>query len=530
MKAPDHSTITDEQHSVLTLLQRQSADSPTFTMDIAEIQKVERSKQIIVSQNDMNQFKQLREAFLTKKKTKHTATTDLPNESNGQNQRRNLEWTLVFDAYIKQSNDYCVFIYDRRHFTSRTKIGDTAQFFMSVDAHCKFDTCKCRFYGILTENGRLQVDYFGKIEHETGETHARPIRGSRREELQQFTTLGAAPGALRLQQLKSLSDANKEAGNRNSVGSSPSVIRKISSEGNIKYRRDPDVEKSLHELKIEQAKKIFPGEAIPGYIQEISTDPLRLVCFTAGGIAAYHQFAPSMPLSWDATGSIVINRDKRIYYYELTMSNISKGGPSFPVTVMLSASHGTMDIVHWMNCFIEKYKQAYGFTKPFPKPPVIHSDRALVFLIAGIQIFNGDETMERYIERCWRIVQRTATKRDLELTVVHACLGHLMKNVKKNACKDLGKKQVCIREIYSSLVLLPPPSLCFLFFLSLSTEESRELNSPIGHTNSFSQGRESARLLPHSYECSLPLIETWKGMPLPFIGTIWHVAGRSSRQ
>ncbi|CAF0767861.1 unnamed protein product [Adineta steineri] len=99
---------------------------------------------------------------------------------------------------------------------------------------------------------------------------------------------------------------------------------------------------------------------------------------------------------------------------------------------MLSESYGTIDIGHWMNRFIERYKQVYGFTNPFPIPPIIHSDGALVFLIAGIQIFNNDETMDRYIERCWRIVQRTVT---------HDCLGHFMKKVKRNALKDLKKKQ-----------------------------------------------------------------------------------------
>ena len=254
-----------------------------------------------------------------------------------------------------------------------------------------------------------------------------------------------------------MSTANKEAGNRNNVGSSPSVIRKISNEGNVKHRNDTDSDQSLRELKVELEKKLFPAEQVPDYLQEISVDPLRLVCFTAGGVVAYHKFASTMPLSWDAIGGIVINRGKRIYYYELTISNINKGGPALPITAMLSASHGTMDIVHWMNCFIEKYKQVYRFSNPFPKPPIIHSDRALVFLLAGIQIFNQDETMDRYIERCWRIVQRTATKRDLEITIVHACLGHFMKNVRKNASKDLSKKQVihadCSFEISLSLFI-----------------------------------------------------------------------------
>ncbi|CAF4591723.1 unnamed protein product [Rotaria sp. Silwood2] len=276
---------------------------------------------------------------------------------------------------------------------------------MSADAHCTFDLCTCRFHANISENGRLKIDYFGEIRHKKGETHARPIRGSRREELQKFTGLGVTPGALHLQQLKSMSVANKEAGNRNVVGSSRSVIRKISSEANVKLRRDDDLDKSLRELKVEQAKKIFPGEVIPGYLQEISTDPLRLICFTAGGIATYHRFASSMPLSWDATGGIIINYGKRIFYYELTMSSLQKGGSSLPITVMVSASHGTMDIVHWMNCFIEKYKQVYGFSNTFPKPPIIHCDRSPVFLLASIQVFNGDETMNRYIERCWRIIQ-----------------------------------------------------------------------------------------------------------------------------
>ena len=130
------------------------------------------------------------------------------------------------------------------------------------------------------------------------------------------------------------------------------------------------------------------------------------------------------------------------------MSNIKRGGPSLPITVMLSESHSTMDIVHWINCFIEKYKHVFGYAKPFPKPPVIHSDRATAFLVAGIQIYNNDETMTRYIERCWRIVKRSATARDIELTVVHSCLGHFMKNVKSNALKDLTKKQVMHIEIH----------------------------------------------------------------------------------
>ncbi len=426
-------------------MQRRINDTSTFIKDISEIQEIERKNAIVVSQSDMEKLKKFHKDELEKKTNnkKKNTTTNLHDIADAETRKRNLDWTLILDRYVTQSNDYCVFLYERHHFTIRPTIGNTSQFFMSADAHCKFTTCTCRLHAILKENGELKINYSGKeINHDSGETHARPIRGERREELQRFTALGSSPGAVRLQQLRLLSPANKEAGNRNVAGATASVIRKISSEGNVKLRRDDDVVKSLHQIKIEQANKIFPGEQMPGYLQEISTDPLRLIFFTAGGLAIYHQFASSMPLSWDATGDIVINRGKKVFYYELTMSNLIKGGPSLPIAVMISESHGTMDIVHWMNCFIEKYKIAFGFSNPFPKPPVIHSDRATVFLLGGIQIFNKDETMNCYIERCWRIVKQKATKRDLEITVVHACLGHFMKNVKNNAFKDLTKKQV----------------------------------------------------------------------------------------
>ena len=107
---------------------------------------------------------------------------------------------------------------------------------------------------------------------------------------------------------------------------------------------------------------------------------------------------------------------------------------------MLPASHATMDILHWMNGFIEKYKQVYGFSYAFPKPPIIHCNRAHVFLLASIQVFNSNETMDRYIERCWRIIQRTATKRNLEITIVHACLGHFMKKCQTKCIERLRQE------------------------------------------------------------------------------------------
>ncbi|CAM4891244.1 unnamed protein product [Rotaria socialis] len=59
--------------------------------------------------------------------------------------------------------------------------------------------------------------------------------------------------------------------------------------------------------------------------------------------------------------------------------------------------------------------------------------------------------MDRHIERCWHILQRTATKHDLEITIVHACLGHFMKNKDDNITHDIGSEEESIFHFQSSL-------------------------------------------------------------------------------
>lgn len=90
---------------------------------------------------------------------------------------------------------------------------------------------------------------------------------------------------------------------------------------------------------------------------------------------------------------------------------------------------------------------------PTSSPSGITSNKGTAFLLAGIQIFNHDETMARYLERCWRIVKHVGTTLDIELTVVYACLGNFMKNVKKNASKVLTKKQVKIMTLFRKFLI-----------------------------------------------------------------------------
>jgi hypothetical protein len=215
---------------------------------------------------------------------------------------------------------------------------------------------------------------------------------------------------------------------------------------------DKDLPTSLQKIKEEQAQEINPGKRIPGYLQTITISPLRLVLFTEGGLTLWNTVGSTVPVSWDATGGIVMSRGKRVFYYELTISNISSpsvttknlSGPSFPVTSMLSTTHTTMDLVQWLQDFEAAYRNLYGFKTAFPKPPIVHSDGALVFQLAALRFFNGDTTITPYLKRCWTIINKTATNEDLTKTIVHSCLSHFIKGVKRQAVKYYTKKKVNI--------------------------------------------------------------------------------------
>jgi hypothetical protein len=63
--------------------------------------------------------------------------------------------------------------------------------------------------------------------------------------------------------------------------------------------------------------------------------------------------------------------------------------------------------------------------QPFPQPRIVLSDRAMVFLLATLKVWN-DETMSDFLHRAYRIVTDTADADDYKKTIIHACLAHVL--------------------------------------------------------------------------------------------------------
>ncbi|CAF1463253.1 unnamed protein product, partial [Rotaria sordida] len=183
---------------------------------------------------------------------------------------------------------------------------------------------------------------------------------------------------------------------------------------------------------------------VTGAIQLISKHPSKIIIFTETAIRLFdsliHQ--KDITISWDATGAIIReqNNSPKYLYYELTITLpgvVSEDG-LIPISSMISSSHSLIDIIHWLELFKHHYSQIF-VGKEFPKPKLILSDRAQVFLCAALKVWNN-EKMQDFLDRSYRIVNGDATNEDLKLTNIHACMAHVLIDTRRTINKFIIKE------------------------------------------------------------------------------------------
>ena len=98
------------------------------------------------------------------------------------------------------------------------------------------------------------------------------------------------------------------AGNRDGVGCSSAVIRKISSEARLVLQCDKDLIASLMILKTNIIKSecefVVKPRVVKGFIQHIHVSPFSVICYNEASVRLYHEVAKHSPLFCDAIGTI----------------------------------------------------------------------------------------------------------------------------------------------------------------------------------------------------------------------------------
>ena len=110
---------------------------------------------------------------------------------------------------------------------------------------------------------------------------------------------------------------------------------------------------------------------------------------------------------------------------------------------MISSDQTQPTVKHWVTCFRNDEKQIYGANK-LSQPLQINSDRAMVFVITAMEVFNN-ENLLGFLKISWKILHGHASVEELKITMVHTSAFHFMKNskeiVKKHCQYQIGKSE-----------------------------------------------------------------------------------------
>ncbi|CAF0912387.1 unnamed protein product [Adineta ricciae] len=335
----------------------------------------------------------------------------------------NIEYLDIILPYLKRYNPYCGLCVCTRRFGN--DLSNPTHYIIKCVLKCNDTDCKfsCRVF--VLNNGDLHVSTsHNTVCHDVKRRVARPIRGLKRKELAEKFRSGALVYQVHGQYSEKRTTLEKMGFNYDSTGKSKLIFKKIKAEVVAESLLSPNVTSSILQLHDEFILKVNPDGTLRASIRLYDA------------IVAHKDSV----LSWDATGGVVKNTgSKEILYYELaiTHSNIVDEDSLIPLTFMLSESQSLFTVTQWLLSFKDNHKQIFPHKKDsFPRPAIILSDRAQVFLQAALRVFN-DENYQQFLSRAYRIVTKKGIQSDFFKTNIHACLAHFMLDMRKRINKYL---------------------------------------------------------------------------------------------
>ena len=348
-------------------------------------------------------------------------------------------WQDHFLKGLKESNPHCVFTFKHHRVSdAKQRQKQDATPFFYAEGSCKFKGCgvavKLEMWKLFT----VTVKYSKSVKHIIGEQHHRNITGEKRDELKKQSMYGIKPLPQFLKEHEKLSPDQLLSGNRDGLGKNSRIFAQIASEARQLGRYDSELVKSLLFQK-ENMQKEMNG----GFIQKVCASPLYVLYWSNYGLDIYNDRAKHDTLFWDAAGSIVRKGDKgkQFLYYELAAKHPVKGKMGIPLTSMVSEDQSLPVIYDWLHSFRHAVKKRFGHSRSVLFPKMIISDQAMVFILAAMKEFNG-ENMEFFLKRAWNIVNGRFQFSDTQKTLIHLCASHFMNGVKRFLKKkDTGSQK-----------------------------------------------------------------------------------------
>ena len=357
----------------------------------------------------------------------------------------NPSWVHIMANGLSEINQCCCFAF-KRHWKKQVQSRKQFSSIFRADAYCTFSSCPVTARLSITKQNIhadsviVEVMFTGSTQHITGETKARHISLSVRNDIQQhFQMTHTAPSKEYHQRLIALSSEQYASGNRNGVGCSSSVIRKISSEARLAMQCDKDLIMSLLILQTEfLMESVSSNKSVKGFIQHINVAPFSVICYNEASVRLYHEIAKSSPLFCDATGTIValpkkIGKQPTVYYYAIVLKHSVDGKAPIAVAELITEDHTVLSISFFLQSFRRAKSLLYGACNLI-NPGQVIIDRSQVLLISFLQVYCM-ESIGDYLHRAFRIVSGSGKPKDFLKILPHACTSHVMNSVKKDTKK-----------------------------------------------------------------------------------------------
>ena len=162
-----------------------------------------------------------------------------------------------------------------------------------------------------------------KVKYKIGVTKSRPISGEIRN-LEKAAMVNKPTSVENAKRINMKSGDIYLSGNRDKIGTLPSILKQISYEGRTDGRLGGTELDSMMQMKIKYLVNDRSTSDVKGFIQLISVDPVVLFLWTQGGIRIFHDICKMDAVKWNATSKIVKTRltDKPC----ITMSSQSETG------------------------------------------------------------------------------------------------------------------------------------------------------------------------------------------------------------
>lgn len=344
-------------------------------------------------------------------------------------------WTEYFIKGLKKSNQYCVFAFRHHHVSTacvrRRKIRSPL---FTATGRCTMPNCPVTFKLAITNLPTVNVTYSGVVVHNVKDARARNICGATRDILKQTFKHGEKPMKEYINKLNEKSSDQIIAGNFDGLGINASIFRKISSETKHVNKQN-DWIKNVDQVRVDLKQADTDSSIIKGFIQHFSISPLCIHFFTEFGIRLWHSLCTRNIAFFDATGTVVQKTESgtELLYYELVFQHTVKGASCIPIAGFLSDQQTEVQIKYFLNAMQQAEKRYFGHSG-VSQPMQVNVDHSMAIIVALIKSFNV-ETLDEYLNRCWRVVNEEARDTDKSKTVIHICLAHFMNSMKRKLLK-----------------------------------------------------------------------------------------------